>query len=155
MGEYLTEKHIAEFKEAFAMIHKNKDSQTVTTKNLGLMMRALGMEPSEVELKDMINEVDADGSGDIDFPEFLAMMARRQKRDELQAEVESTFQLFDLDKDGLIGPKELKEVMISMGEVITDEEIAQIMEEADPHKNGYITMEDFLRMYDSLMPTTQ
>jgi hypothetical protein len=40
-------------------------------------MRSLGQNPTEAELQDMINEVDADQNGDIDFPEFLTMMARK------------------------------------------------------------------------------
>ena len=42
-------------------------------------MRSLGQNPTEAELQDMINEVDADGNGTIDFPEFLTMMARKMK----------------------------------------------------------------------------
>ena len=42
-------------------------------------MRSLGQNPTEAELQDMINEVDADGNGTIDFPEFLTMMARQMK----------------------------------------------------------------------------
>ena len=41
-------------------------------------MRELGMNPSDVELQDMINEVDADGNGDIDVPEFINLMSRRR-----------------------------------------------------------------------------
>ena len=41
------------------------------------VMRSLGQNPTEAELQDMINEVDADGNGTIDFPEFLSMMARK------------------------------------------------------------------------------
>lgn len=43
------------------------------------MMRSLGQNPTEAELQDMINEVDADGNGTIDFPEFLNLMARKMK----------------------------------------------------------------------------
>ena len=43
------------------------------------VMRSLGQNPTEAELQDMINEVDADGNGTIDFPEFLTMMARKMK----------------------------------------------------------------------------
>ena len=42
-------------------------------------MRSLGQNPTEAELQDMVNEVDADGNGTIDFPEFLTMMARKMK----------------------------------------------------------------------------
>jgi calmodulin len=52
---------------------------TITTKELGTVMRSLGQNPTEAELQDMINEVDADGNGTIDFPEFLTLMARKMK----------------------------------------------------------------------------
>jgi len=52
---------------------------TITTKELGTVMRSLGQNPTEAELQDMINEVDADGNGTIDFPEFLSLMARKMK----------------------------------------------------------------------------
>jgi uncharacterized protein YneF (UPF0154 family) len=43
----------------------------ITTKELGTVMRSLGQNPSESELQDMINEVDADNNGTIDFPGML------------------------------------------------------------------------------------
>jgi Ca2+-binding EF-hand superfamily protein len=50
----------------------------ITTKELGTVMRSLGQNPSESELQDMINEVDADNNGSIDFPGMLiAEISRR------------------------------------------------------------------------------
>ena len=46
---------------------------TITTKELGVVMRSLGQNPTDIELQDMINEVDADGNGTIDFSEFLTV----------------------------------------------------------------------------------
>ena len=43
----------------------------ITTKELGTVMRSLGQNPSESELQDMINEVDADNNGTIDFPGMI------------------------------------------------------------------------------------
>lgn len=51
---------ITEFKEAFSLFDKDGDG-TITTKELGTVMRSLGQNPTEAELQDMINEVDADG----------------------------------------------------------------------------------------------
>ena len=76
MADQLTEEQIAEFKEAFSLFDKDGDG-TITTKELGTVMRSLGQNPTEAELQDMVNEVDADGNGTIDFPEFLTMMARK------------------------------------------------------------------------------
>lgn len=80
MADQLTEEQIAEFKEAFSLFDKDGDG-TITTKelgsnnisisidipflfNLGTVMRSLGQNPTEAELQDMINEVDADGEFD-------------------------------------------------------------------------------------------
>ena len=59
----------------------------ITTKELGTVMRSLGQNPSESELQDMINEVDADNNGTIDFPEFLTMMARKMKDTDSEDEI--------------------------------------------------------------------
>jgi calmodulin len=50
-------------------------------------MRSLGQNPTEAELQDMINEVDADGNGTIDFPEFLTLMARKMKDTDSEEEI--------------------------------------------------------------------
>lgn len=60
-ADQLTEEQIAEFKEAFSLFDKDGDG-TITTKELGTVMRSLGQNPTEAELQDMINEVDADGN---------------------------------------------------------------------------------------------
>jgi len=50
------------------LIASSRNAGQITTKELGTVMRSLGQNPSESELQDMINEVDADNNGTIDFP---------------------------------------------------------------------------------------
>lgn len=57
-----------EFREAFSLFDKDGDG-TITTKELGTVMRSLGQNPTETELQDMINEVDADGKSSL--PAYL------------------------------------------------------------------------------------
>ncbi|OQR72086.1 Cam protein [Tropilaelaps mercedesae] len=98
-ADQLTEEQIAEFKEAFSLFDKDGDG-TITTKELGTVMRSLGQNPTEAELQDMINEVDADGNGTIDFPEFLTMMARKMKDTDSEEEIREAFRVFDKDGNG-------------------------------------------------------
>ena len=55
---------------------------TISTRELGYAMRSMGMNPTEAELLEMINEFDTDGSGQIEFPEFCNMMGSRMSETE-------------------------------------------------------------------------
>src|SRR3954452_9387904 len=99
----------------------------ITTKDLGTVMRSLGQNPTEAELQDMINEVDADGNGTIDFPEFLTMMARKMKDHDSEEEIKEAFKVFDKDGNGFISAAELRHVMTNLGEKLTDEEVDEMV----------------------------
>ena len=88
---------------------------TITTQELGTVMRSLGQNPTEAELQDMINEVDADGNGTIDFPEFLTMMARKMRDTDSEEEIKEAFKVFDKDGNGFISAAELRHVMTNLG----------------------------------------
>ncbi|KAL9601467.1 MAG: hypothetical protein Q9219_002533 [cf. Caloplaca sp. 3 TL-2023] len=137
MADSLTEEQVSEFKEAFSLFDKDGDGQ-ITTKELGTVMRSLGQNPSESELQDMINEVDADNNGTIDFPEFLTMMARKMKDTDSEEEIREAFKVFDRDNNGFISAAELRHVMTSIGEKLTDDEVDEMIREADQDGDGRI-----------------
>ena len=136
----LTEEQIAEFKEAFSLFDKDGDGN-ITTKELGMVMRSLGQNPTEAELQDMINEVDADGNGTIDFPEFLTMMARKVDDGDDEVDIKEAFRIFDKDGNGFISAAELRHVMISLDEKLTEEEVDEMIREADTDGDGQVNYE--------------
>jgi Ca2+-binding EF-hand superfamily protein len=107
------------------------DSGTITTKDLGTVMRSLGQNPTDAELQDMINGVDADGNGTIDFPEFLSLQARKMKDTDTEEELIEAFKVFDRDGNGFISAAELRHVMTNLGEKLTDEEVDEMIREAN------------------------
>jgi calmodulin len=143
--EQLTEEQIAEFKEAFSLFDKDGDG-TITTKELGTVMRSLGQNPTEAELQDMINEVDADGNGTIDFPEFCTLMARKMKDTDSEEELKEAFRVFDKDGNGFISAAELRHIMTNLGEKLTDEEVDEMIREADIDGDGQINYEEFVKV---------
>ncbi|XP_074567121.1 calmodulin-like [Curcuma longa] len=145
MAEQLTDDQIAEFKEAFSLFDKDGDG-CITTKELGTVMRSLGQNPTEAELQDMINEVDADGNGTIDFPEFLNLMARKMKDTDSEEELKEAFRVFDKDQNGFISAAELRHVMTNLGEKLTDEEVDEMIREADVDGDGQINYEEFVKV---------
>lgn len=127
------------------MFDKDGDGK-ITTKELGTVMRSLGQNPSESELTDMINEVDVDSDGSIDFPEFLTMMARKMKDTDSEAEIAEAFKVFDRNGDGKISAAELRHVLTSIGEKLSDYEVDKMIEEADTNNDGEIDIKEFTQL---------
>lgn len=142
MVEPITEKKIAELREAFEIFDKDQDGY-ITIKELAEIMRNLGNPPTEGEIQDMIAEVDIDGNGNINFQEYISLMARRMRDGDLEEEMKQVFKLFDRDGNGLVGASELKSVMIGIGEKITDDEVEDMIREADKDGDGYISYQEF------------
>jgi centrin-1 len=109
-------------------------------------MRALGFEPRKEEVRKMISDIDRDGSGTIDFPEFLEMMSSKMAERDPREEIMKAFRLFDDDETGKISLKNLKRVSRELGENMTDEELSEMIEEADRDGDGEINEEEFLRI---------
>ncbi|ELU00395.1 hypothetical protein CAPTEDRAFT_170361 [Capitella teleta] len=138
----LSEEQIGEFREAFSLFDKNGDGK-ITTSELGTVMRSLGQNPTEAELQDMVNEVDSDGNGTIDFDEFLIMMAKKMKETDSEEELREAFRVFDKDGNGFISAAELRHVMTNLGEKLTDDEVDEMIREADLDGDGMVNYEDF------------
>lgn len=146
MASYtLSDEEVAEFREAFGLFDKNGDG-TISSNELGTIMRSLGQNPTESELQDMINEVDVDGNGTIDFDEFLNMMAKKMKETDSEEELREAFRVFDKDGNGYISAAELRHVMTNLGEKLTDDEVDEMIREADLDGDGTVNYEEFVTM---------
>lgn len=133
----LTEEQLTEYKEAFGLFDKDGDG-TITTKELGIVMRALGKNPTEQDLLDMINEIDTECTGTVDFPEFLALMCRPLRAPDSEQDIKEAFKVFDKDASGSISTQELRHVMTNLGEKLNEEEVDELLKEADKDNNGMI-----------------
>lgn len=138
----ITEEQIAEFKDAFSLFDSD-NSGTITTAELGDVMRSLGQNPSEEDLQKMIDDVDQDGDGTIDFPEFLTMLVRSMGDTDSHEEVMEAFRILDHDGNGFISADELRAIMCNLGEELTEDEINEIVQEADIDGDGQIDYEEF------------
>lgn len=150
------QEQVAEFRETFAFFDKDGDG-CITLEELDTVVRSLGQTPTREELAEMIRDVDVDGNGTIEFAEFLALMARKASRggenggggddsgDAADEELREAFKVFDKDQDGLISAAELRHVMANIGERLTDEEVGEMISEADVDGDGQINYEEFVK----------
>jgi len=133
----------AEFKEAFDEFDKD-GSGAISSKELLGVMRAMGQNPTEDELNNLIMEVDLDGNGTIEFPEFLEMMKQKANEVDQGAELREAFRMFDRNKDGFIDSRELKKVASMLGTMLTKEEVEDFMSQADLDGNGQLDYQEFV-----------
>lgn len=70
--------------------------------------------------------------------EFLTMMARKMKDTDSEEEIREAFKVFDRDNNGFISAAELRHVMTSIGEKLTDDEVDEMIREADQDGDGRI-----------------
>merc|ERR1712025_1057520 len=141
----LTEEQRQEIREAFDLFDTD-GSGTIDAKELKVAMRALGFEPKKEEIKKMISDIDKDGSGTIDFNEFLEMMTTKMSEKDSREEILKAFRLFDADETGFITLKNLRRVAKEIGENMTDEELQEMIDEADRDGDGQVSEEEFLRI---------
>ncbi|GMI42971.1 hypothetical protein TrCOL_g3851 [Triparma columacea] len=145
LAESISEEQINEFKEVFTIFDRDGDG-TITTSELGTVMRTLGQNVTEADLKEMIAEVDADNSGELDFPEFLTMMVRKVRGVDIQLEIEAAFASFDKDNSGTIDSQELQDILTKIDDKLTPADISAMISEADVDGDGQINYTEFANM---------
>ena len=109
-------------------------------------MRALGFEPKKEDIKRMIAELDVEGNGTIEFTPFLDLMTLKMAERDPREEMLKAFRLFDEDETGKISFKNLKRVAKELGENMSDDEIQEMIDEADRDGDGEINEDDFVRI---------
>ena len=141
----ITEQQKNEFKQAFELFDLNKNGK-ITHKELKKIMQGLGQNPTEVEIDELVKEIDADGDGQIDFDEFLAMLTRKANTNQIEDDIEKAFKVFDKGNRKKIGINELREIMLGLGEDLTDEQLNIMIKEIDSDNDGYVTLDDFKKV---------
>lgn len=141
----LTPDQIREVKEAFHVFDTNGDG-CITATELKKLVTSLGYNITEAELMDMMNQIDADGNGAIDFPEFLALMSKNLDDCDPEDILRESFKVFDRDGSGFIGVAELDRVFKLLGQDFKDYEIEAMVKAADADGDGLVGYDDFMMM---------
>ncbi len=133
-----------ELQEAFEIFDVNKDG-SISKKELENILRSLNEDPEEEEIQQLLDEVDVDGNGEIDFEEFVALMGKIQKEIDLEAEIVNAFKVFDKEENDLISITELRHILSNLNDFMTEDEIDDMLFEADSDYDGFINYKDFLK----------
>ena len=113
------------------------------TTELGTILRALNLNPTEQEIQDRMREIDSQGSGSFNVEQLEALIQSRGKDSETLDDLKEALRVFDGDRDGKITTEEFKYAMMTMGEKMLEHEIEEIINDQDLVSNNYIEIATF------------
>lgn len=144
-----TQEQLDEWKEAFSLYDK-KGNSTVSSANLGDLLRGLGQNPTQAEVRELVKSVGGSERQevDIDFGTFLTILTRPDgfKPAGTSQEFIQGFQVFDKEGDGTISAGELRYVLTNLGEKLSEEEVDELLKEVEVGKDGRINYVDFVNL---------
>lgn len=135
--------YLADIKQTFDRFDVRKEGK-FEARQLKFAMRALGFEPKKEEIKRITDEYGKEGH--ILAQDFVNLMVKRFTEKNVNEEIMKAFQLFDSEQAGKITFKDLKRVSAELGEKISDEELLEMIEEADQDGDHAINCQEFLRI---------
>ncbi|OHT13262.1 Calmodulin [Tritrichomonas foetus] len=140
-----TPEQLAEYREAFNIFDRDGDGH-ITAKELSTVLRSLGQNPSSTEIDEMMKEIDTSGNGTIEFEEFIAIMDKQVHQGDVEEEILDAFRAFDKDQDGKIAASELSHILKNIGEPLSQEEVHEMIAQADLHKDGIIDYVEYVHL---------
>ncbi|EDO44682.1 predicted protein [Nematostella vectensis] len=143
------DKNLEDLKECFLLYDKRGDER-IECSQVGEVLRALDVNPTEHEVQKIVNNIDPAGEMKrVSFEEFYPMYQnlRERHRKERSVDVDyfmECFKVFDRNGNGLIGAAELRHLLASLGDKLSDEEVDNLMVGFEDNQ-GQVFYEDFVR----------
>ncbi|KAF7112752.1 hypothetical protein RHSIM_RhsimUnG0195700 [Rhododendron simsii] len=136
-----------ELRQVFQMFDKNGD-QKITREELNGSLENMGIFISDQDLTQMIERVDENGDGCVDYEEFGALYnSIMDGRDEGEEDVREAFDVFDKNGDGFIAAEELESVMAALGlERRAVEDCRRMIMKVDGDGDGMVSFDEFKEM---------
>ncbi|KAJ8658164.1 hypothetical protein O0I10_006171 [Lichtheimia ornata] len=155
-------------KQAFSLYDRDGDG-TIAANEFADILKSLNVGANDKDISEIIQSVDRNKDGRVDFEEFVHAMTRHLGEDKKSRqqqppqrsqsyppskrcsfheddELEQCFKAFDKNGDGYISIQELKEVMTRLGENLNEHELKEMMEEADTNHDGQIDYKEFKKL---------
>merc|ERR1711913_267497 len=127
-----------------------KKQDFLSADDLDDILRGMGFRPSKEELKEILEEIDEDGSGEIEFEEFCQLCAKflieEPDEETMKHELKEAFRVYDKEANGFITTDTLREIISELDTRLTKEDLDGIIEEIDEDGSGTMDFDEFCAM---------
>lgn len=106
-------------------------------------MVSLGFDSKNALIYRMISKLDEDGSGQIEFNEWLHLMTYKVTPSSTRSAIEKIFPLYDEEGNGLISVENLARVAEELALEVPQQELEEMIQRADTDRDGYVNLEEF------------
>jgi Ca2+-binding EF-hand superfamily protein len=144
----LPQEQIQLLKKAFDAFDREKKG-CISTEMVGTILEMLGHRLDDDMLAEIIAEVDADGSGELEFEEFVTLSARflvEEDAEAMQQELREAFRLYDKEGNGYITTTVLREILKELDDKLTAQDLDLMIEEIDSDGSGTVDFDEFMEV---------
>ncbi|KAK6943137.1 EF-hand domain [Dillenia turbinata] len=144
IGDHLLAEEVEDIKEMFKKMDTDSDG-VVSIEELKSGLNKFGSQLAESEVQMLIEAVDTNSKGTLEYGEFVAVFLHLQRmaNDE---HLRKAFSYFDKDGNGYIEPEELRNVLMEDGDDDCTNVANDIFQEVDTDKDGRISYDEFVAM---------
>jgi len=135
-------------KRAFDSFDSRKTGAIPTT-IVAQIMKMMGHQISRAILDEVIEEVDVDKSGELEFNEFVLLAQKfmnEEDEEEMKKELKEAFRLYDKNGEGFIPTSVLRQILKELDDQLGDEDLDGIIEEVDADGSGTVDFDEFMEM---------
>lgn len=146
--EDLDKQQLELLRNAFNAFDQEKKG-CIGTQMVGTILSMLGHQLDDKLLKEIIDEVDADGSGELEFEEFVTLAARflvEEDAEAMQQELKEAFRLYDKEGNGYITTQVLREILKELDDNLTNDDLDMMIEEIDSDGSGTVDFDEFMEV---------
>lgn len=130
------------------MIAQHASSGSVDKKKVGMMFRAVGLNPTQTQVAEWHKEC---GGSDVAADKFKAVATKKlQECGDSQDEIIDAFSVFDKDGTGMIPVAEFRHICLNMGEALSEKEMSEVMSELEVGSDGMLNYRQFAEQIYSL-----
>lgn len=146
MAVKLTNEKLTELKDAFMLFDYNKTDK-IALRDIGPVIRSVGLKPSEAEVQEIMQEVTEAGGNEVDLSSLVQLISRivTNPPTERPEDLREMFRLYDKEGKGVLSVKEMKHLLTSVGEKLTEDEADELLKMTACVQNGQVQYDRFIQ----------